>query len=150
MSRTLSESSVVSALADEVCRRLTRRLIATLQKLNNALLSGEDSGLKNTWDEICAQVQFEESYAWDAYDETVRGLAASGVEKLQPHEREAIWLQTTAADDWDCEDESRRRPYPVSNEEIVDYLVDEYVYRDAGNWSNLRIRNYLDRSIRTD
>jgi hypothetical protein len=150
MSRTLSESAVVRALADEVCERLTRKLIATLQRLNNGLLSGEDSGLKNTWDEICAQVQFEESFSWDVYDETVRGLAASDVEKLQSHEREAIWLQTTAADDWDCEDESRRQPYPVSNDEIVDYLVNEYIYSKAGNWSNRRIRNYLDRSSRTD
>ena len=54
MSRTLSETEVVRALAEQVCRRLTRRLIATLQKMNNGLLSGEDSGLKNTWDEIDA------------------------------------------------------------------------------------------------
>ena len=150
MSRTLSEAAVVRALADQICKRLTRRLIATLQKMNNGLLSGEDSGLKNTWDEICAQVQFEESFSWDAYDETVRGLATSDVEKLQPHEREAIWLQTTAADHWDCEDESRRQPYPVSTEEIVDHLVHEYIYSEAGNWSNHRIRIYLDRSSRLD
>jgi hypothetical protein len=42
MSRTLSEAEVVRALADQVCKRLTRRLIAMLQKLNNGLLSGED------------------------------------------------------------------------------------------------------------
>ena len=150
MSRTLSETGVVRALAEQVCRRLTRRLIATLQKMNNGLLSGEDSGLKNTWDEICTQIQFEESFSWDVYDETVRGLAASDVEKLLPHEREAIWLQTNAADDWDCEDESERPPYPVSNDDIVDYLVHEYIYSEAGNWSNQRIRVYLDRSSRTD
>lgn len=150
MSRTLSETGVVCALAEQVCRRLTRRLIATLQKMNNGLLSGEDSGLKNTWDEICTQIQFEESFSWDVYDETVRGLAASDVEKLLPHEREAIWLQTNAADDWGCEDESRRQAYPVTNEEIVEYLVHEYIYSEAGNWSNQRIRVYLDRSSRTD
>jgi hypothetical protein len=91
-----------------------------------------------------------ESFARDVYDETVRGLAASEVEKLLPHKREAIWLQSTAADDWACEDESRRQPYPVSNEEIVEYLVNEYIYSEAGNWSNQRIRSYLDRSSRTD
>lgn len=150
MSRTLSEAAVVRALADQVCRRLTRRMIATLQKLNNGLLSGEDSGLKNAWDEICAQLQFEQAFSWDVYDETVKGLVASDVEKLLPHEREAIWLQTTAAGDWDCEDESRRQPYPVSNEEVVDYVVNEYIYSEAGNWSNQRIRSYLDHISRTD
>jgi hypothetical protein len=114
------------------------------------LLSGEDSGLKNTWDEICAQLQFEESGCWDVYDETVRGLVAYDAEKLLPHEREAIWLQTTAADDWGCEDESERQPYPVSTEEIVDCVVNEYICREAANWSNPRIRSYVDRSGRTD
>ncbi len=150
MSRTLSETSVVGGLADEVCSRLTRKLIGTLQSLNNGLLSGDDSCLKNTCDEICIQVQFQESFYWDVYDETVRRLAASCVENLLPHEREAIWLQTTAADDSFREDELWHHSYPVTNEEIVDYLVDEFVYREAGNWSNRRIRYYLDRAIGTD
>jgi hypothetical protein len=150
MSRTLSEGAVVRELADQICSRLTRRVIATLQKLNNGLLSGEDSGLENTWDEICAQLQFEAAFTWAIYDETVKGLAASDVEKLLPHEREAIWLQTPAADNWDCEDESWRQPYPVSNEEVVEYLVNEYIYSEASNWSNRRIRSYLERSSCSD
>jgi len=70
MSRSLSDAAVVRELAEQICRRLTRRMIATLQKMNNGLLSGDDSGLKNAWDEICAQLQFEESFSWDVYDET--------------------------------------------------------------------------------
>jgi hypothetical protein len=145
MSRSLSDAAVVRELAEQICRRLTRRMIATLQKMNNGLLSGDDSGLKNAWDEICAQLKFEESFSWDVYDETVRGLAASDIERLLPYEREAIWLQTPAADDWDCEDESQRGPYPVANDEIVEYLLNDYVYSEACNWSNRRIRTYLDR-----
>ena len=145
MSRTLSEGAVVRELADQICRRLTRRVIATLQKLNNGLLSGEDSGLENTWDEICAQLQFEAAFTWEAYDQTVKGLPESAVEILPPHEREAIWLQTPAAAHWDCEDESLQS-YPVLNEEIVEYLVNEYIYSEASKWSNRRIRTYLERS----
>ena len=84
MSRSLSDAAVVRELAEQICRRLTRRMIATLQKMNNGLLSGDDSGLKNAWDEICAQLQFEESFSWDVYDETVRGLAASDIERCYP------------------------------------------------------------------
>jgi hypothetical protein len=36
-------------------------------------LSGDDSELKTTWDEICAQVQYEHSIFWETYDEIVRG-----------------------------------------------------------------------------
>lgn len=144
MSRALSESAVVCELAEHICERITRSIIATLQRMNNGLLSGDDSGLENTWDEICVQVQCEASFSWDAYDETVRGLVRADVEKLLPHERDAIWLQTPAADNWDCEDESRRAPYPVVGDDIVEYLITEHVYREAGNWSNRRIRKYLN------
>jgi len=144
MSRTLSESAVVRALAEHVCQRLTRRLIATLQKMSRVLLSGEDSGLRNSWDEICVEVQFEASFSWDAYDETVRRFAKAHVVKLLPHEREAIWLQTPASENWDGEVESQREPYPVLDDDIVEYLVSEYLYSEAGNWSNSRIRQYLE------
>jgi hypothetical protein len=36
------------------------------------------------------------------------------------------------------------------NEEIVEYLVNEYVYSEASNWSNRRIRTYLERSCCRD
>ena len=146
MSRKLSESAVIRAFAAEICQRLTRKMIATLQKMNDGLLSGDSSGLENTWDEICAQVQYELSVYWDAYDQTVRSLAEAEVEKLLPHEREAIWLQTPEAFDWEFEDESRRNSYPVRNDDIVGYLAQEYLYREASKWSNQRIREYLDRA----
>lgn len=143
MSGKFSESAVVRALAKAVCQRITRRMIATLQKMNDGLLSG-DSGLQNTWDEICVQIQYDRSIFWDAYDETVRSLVVSEVEELQTYEREAIWLQTTEGIDWRCKDESRREPYPVWNRDIVEYLLNEHLYNEAGRWSNQRIREYLD------
>jgi hypothetical protein len=145
MSGSFSESVVVQAVAEQVCRRLTRKIISTLQQMNHGLQSGDDSGLKNTWDEICVQVQFEESCLWDAYHETVCGLTGREIEKLLPHEREAVWLQTPAGDEWGCEDESDRQSYPVLNDDIVEYVISEHLYREAANWSNLRIREYLDR-----
>jgi hypothetical protein len=114
MSRTLSESTIVRDLADEVFDRLARRVVATLQRLKNGLLSGDDSGLANIWDEICAQIQYEESWAWDAYDETVKQVAAEQLKKLSAHEREAIWLQTPQGEDWECKNEDDREAYPSS------------------------------------
>src|SRR5438270_11611854 len=104
MRQTLSESGVVEALANQVCKRLTRKVIAALQKMTSDLLSGDDSGLESTWDEICVQVQFEQSFSWDAYDMTVRHLAEAQIAKLQRYEREAIWLQTSEGIDWSYED----------------------------------------------
>lgn len=150
MTRTLSESAVVREFADQLCRRLARRLIARLQKLTEGMQSGDDSCLTNIWEEICVQVQYEESVFWDAYDETVRGLAACDVKPLRPHERDAIWLQTPAADEWSCQDESSRAAYPITTDDIVDYLVTEYIYKEAGDWSNPRIRRHLERATGRD
>jgi hypothetical protein len=143
MSRTLSESAVVAAFAEHVCRRLTHKTITTLQKMEASLLAGNDSGLQNVWDEICAQVQYEASYYWDTYDDTTRVLIEKEVEVLLPHEREALWLQTSEADDWNCKDSSLRDPYPVAGDDIVEFLLQE-LYSRAGYWSNSRIRKYLD------
>lgn len=48
--------------------------------------------------------------------------------------------------DWlhDYSEESDEHP-PVFEEDIVQYIVQEYVYDKAGGWTNERIRAYLDR-----
>ena len=146
MNRKLSESAIVSALAEQACKRLTRRLIAQLQGMDKGLLSGEDSGLQSTWDEICVQMQDEQSIFWDTYEATVQSLLLAPVNELLAYEREAIWLQTQQGSDWDCEEEDEREPYPVNASDIIDYLLNEYVCAEAERWTNARIRAYyLDR-----
>lgn len=141
----MSESTIVREVAQKAARRITRKVIAALQQMTDTL-SGDDSELKTTWDEICAQVQHENSSNWDAYDETVRGIVKAHIARLSKQEKEAIWLQTEAGTDWAYEEEENRESQPVSDEEIMDWLVEERVYAEAANWSNARIRAYLDRS----
>jgi len=150
MSSKFSESAVIRAFAEEICQQLTRKMIADLQKMKDALRSGDGSGLENTWDEICVQIQYEQSIYWDAYDSTVRQMVEAEVEKLSPHEREAIWLQTLEADDWEFDEESEHDHYPVCNDDIVGYVVKERIYHEAGRWNNQRIREYLDRAVLSD
>lgn len=142
MSGVLSESNIVRALAEETAQRITRRARSELQKMNHTL-SGDDSVLKTTWDEICVQVQDERSIYWDAYDRTVRYLLEFYVDELAKHEQEALWLQTEEAWDRNCEESEERAEYPVSNDEIVDYIIREYVYEEAEQWSNARIRTFI-------
>lgn len=129
---------------------MTRKVIADLQRMKSSSLSGEDSGFKNTWDEICVQVQYDQSIYWDAYDLTVRSLLDSYVEHLDDFEREAVWLQTPEGKDWGCGDTIERDPYPVSNDEIVVHIAKSFVYVDAEQWSNSRIRDYIDWANRRD
>jgi hypothetical protein len=150
VTRPLSESAIVRALAEGVCRRITRRVMRLLQGMTDTRLSGDDSGLANVWDEVCVQVQFEQSVYWDVYEQTVTAQVAVEFAKLPPHEREAVWLQSQQGVDWSGEDEDEREPNPVYDPDAVDHIVREFVYAEAGRWSNPQIREYLDRSCSSD
>jgi hypothetical protein len=145
MSEGLSESAIVRAVAEKAARRIARKVIAALQQMKDKL-SGDDSGLKTTWDEICAQVQYEKSFSWDAYDDTVRTIVGAQIATLPKHEREALWLQTTPGIDWDRKEPDDREAHPLCDDDIVKWLIDKYVYAEAANWSNARIRAYIERS----
>jgi len=116
----------------------------------DAKLSGEDSELANPWDEICAQVQHEESIFWDVYQETMQLIVALEVQALQPFERAAIWLQTPQGEDWSCDDDESRESYPICDADIVAYIKSDYVLSEADRWSNSRIRAYINRSSLRD
>ena len=90
----------------------------------NDCLSGDDSGLTNVWEEVCVQVQFEQSVAWDAYLQVIEGLAEGYVADLKKHELDALWLATPAGEDWSCEDEEERGPFNPITDDIVRYVVD--------------------------
>jgi len=149
MSGDLSESAIVRAVAEQAARRVTRKVIAALQRIKDTL-SGDDSELKSTWDEICAQVQYEESFFWETYDTVVRDMLRAYVAELPLYEQQAIWLQTDAGGDWCCEEPEDREAYPVRQDEIVDYLAGQYLYAEAGRWSNSRVRAFIDRSSMRD
>lgn len=95
MTTPLSEFGIIRAVAEQAAARVARKVIRNLQRMHHKL-SGEDTEVRTTWDEICVQVQYEYSYYWDVYDETVRSLLAVYVEKLAEYEREALWLQSDA------------------------------------------------------
>jgi hypothetical protein len=146
MSSTLSESLIVWRLAEVACERISRRTIRALQKMAEGLGSGDDSCLTNAWEEICVQVQGQQSAYWETYEETVRQVLSREVTKLPTYEREAIWLQTREGQDWDAEAEESRDRYPLVEDQIVEYLKDEHIYSAAADWNNERIRKYLEQS----
>lgn len=149
MNKGLSESAIVEAVAVQASRSVTRKVIAHLQGMSH-LLSGDDTELKTTWDEICAQVQDEQSIFWDAYDETVRSVVRACLASLAPHELDALWLQTDRGIDWSCDDEASRELHPVCEDDIVADLTRHHVYKAAEEWSNDRIRAFLQRARTRD
>lgn len=128
---------------------IARKTAGELRKLTNTLALGEDTGLKNTWEEICVQIQYEQSVLWDAYEDTIDAIILAHVEKLEPHEKIAVWLQTTEGIDWQVRCEDKETP-PFSCSDIVEYVRREHLFDLAGKWTNQRIRDYLDNAARRD
>lgn len=139
-----SESRIVAALAKATTDRIVRKVIAQLQRQTEGRQSGDDSGLANVWDEVCVQLQFQESIFWDVYVETVKQFLAGPVDDLADYELAAVWLQTPQGEDWLGEEDGSRDADPVYWGDVVDYLF-EMLCEKAANWSNPRIRTYLDR-----
>jgi len=145
------ENRIVSELAEVVCKRIARQTRMALTKMTDCQLSGEDSPLKNTWEEICVRCQGEESIFGSAYGDTIRSIVREFVQKLQRFEIEAIWLQTDNAfdltdEEYERESSGEKRP-AINESSVVDYIIQNHIYSLAGDWSNKRIREFFERDL---
>ncbi len=107
------------------------------------LLSGQDSGLKTVWDEICVQCQVDRFLDWDAYEMTIHAIIDGTVEKLSHDKQVDLWLLTESGWDWlyDQEDDQTRPDIVLSD--ITD-LLRQRLLEAAGDYSNQRIRAYVE------
>jgi len=149
MARKLSEYRIARDLASSLKNRIVGACIRGLQRMREDLLSGDDSGLANIWDEICVQEQQERSFSWKAYEQTMDALIECRVSELRPYELDALWLLTPQGDDWDCEPDDTRDDYPVVQQDVVAYLTVELLSA-ANNCSNARISRYIDHGYEMD
>ena len=141
-----SEHDILSKFANEIAERITRKCVVEFQKMKDTFSTGDsDSGLANAWDEICVQIQEQESLYWEDYDEMVRLFVASHVEELKLHEKLALWFQTEKSLDRQYEYVEKKGTYfSVDDVYIVQYVIQEYLYSKAAHWSNKRIRAFLE------
>jgi len=118
-------------------------------------LSGDDSNLKNTWEEICVQVRGERSYFWEAYESAMRDAVLCVLLFLDRNVLETLWLHTD--DGWDLrygleaeqEEGLTSRPgygppdIPVNDEAIARDIIANHLLTRACNYSNSRIEEFL-------
>lgn len=144
-----AEEQVVRALALRISSDIARKTAVALRKLTNTLALGDDTGLKNTWEEVCVQIQYEQSVLWDAYEDTIDAIILAHVENLEQYEMIAMWLQTTEGIDWQVDCEDQETP-PFSCRDIVEYVRGVHLFELAGKYTNRRILDYLDNAVRRD
>lgn len=109
------------------------------------LLSGDDSCLKNTWEEICVQVQQEESFFWDAYITTIENVLLSKVSELPQAEKILLWLSTETGFEWQDENENsttEQNAPQIFDDDIVQDLKSDLLSR-AGEFENSRIIRFM-------
>ena len=131
---------IVNKSFDELAKRITRKVIRSLQSIKSTL-SGEDSGLTNTWDEICAQVQGEESFYWNVYEEQVESEIRLRIAELPLKEKCLLWLYTENGEKYYEENSEAEMTYNI--EDIVEHIKLYHILSEAADWSNKRIKDYL-------
>lgn len=138
---------IIRVFAETTCERISKKVIRQLQKMTDEMQSGEDSGLKNVWEEICVQVRFQQSIYWDLYVDVIETFIEGELETVDTNTKQAIWLQTDHGWDWaydyaDYDDEQQQPPF--RDFDIVEHILQSYVLSEADNWTNKRIENYLE------
>lgn len=140
------ENYIVEELAWQIEKVVITHTKRSLRQLKgDSMLSGDDSLLRNVWDEICVQQQGEESFYWSAYQETIDQILLDKVSQLDRASLLALWAQTDDGVDWldvHHADDNGLEKVTVDIDTVVTYLS-EHLLQEATDENNERVQRYL-------
>ena len=137
------DSWIVARLADRSGATVVRRAIRALQQRDNGETHAHWPHLRTLWDEICIQVQGEESDLWSAYLEEVDTYLLDEINWLPRIEKEAMWMQTSEGTDWEFDEDRQSNGPPVFDQDILSFVRPNLLGK-AADWSNPAIRSQQD------
>jgi hypothetical protein len=108
-----------------------------------ATLSGDDSGLRTVWQEICVQVQGARSFYWSAYEETAFAYARGLISELPAPVVRLLSAATREGDDWLDDHGADSEPMVMLVDEAARDLVD-IVMSWAMDARDRAVRRHLD------
>jgi len=111
----------------------------------DVLLSGDDSGLKTLWEEICVQVQGEESFFWNSYEETIHNLTEKAFDEQPAAVKNLIMYIEGLEIDRNENDQE-----PVYSLEAAIQAIKNEVLTIAGDFENSNITRYLELDFEDD
>ena len=137
---------IATAFGETVGKTCARRVMKALRAITELQVSGDDSGLKNTWEEICVQVRDERFFSWSIHEDLMIRMVQGEVEALREHQLHAAWLCTKPGEDWQYTDEEDREEPTTDKDEVVQWIYEAHLIPLADRFTNKRIEAYLDRS----
>ena len=121
--------------------RCVGQIIWQIKRLpKDAMQSGDDSPLKNVWEEWIVQQQGEHSVFYDLYEETFLIICRGVAEKLTSEDREMLWWTTDGALDWEDDE-------PPGTEQQLNELAEELLRRVNEAAANVELCDRLERYI---
>ncbi|MFN8318969.1 MAG: hypothetical protein U0V54_06040 [Saprospiraceae bacterium] len=134
-----SEFELLFDISKYYTKEIAKKVLKKIKQLKDKsmLLSGDDSGLKNVWEEYCVQIQGEESYYIDIYEDIVAASVKEIYTKYPVPVKQAINYMGSIDQSEETEDSYNNDFFGIQETlKEVNYL--------AGNFENKRINNYLN------
>lgn len=130
--------------------QITERVIRHLKHMKDKsmLQSGDDSGLKNVWEEYCVQVQEGESFFWESYQQVISQSIILELNK-QPQPIKRVISYIGGLDMFMVNDEDQEDQLVYCEETAIKGVLDEILNR-ASNYTNTRIEHYQEDRIEFD
>lgn len=127
---------ITNVYLDTLCRKAVRQI----QRLpKEAMLSGDDTILKNVWDEVCVQVQYEEFNGWPFVEEMLRLTCTWLIEESPPHIQRILFYAA-------CLENEIEFDYECDFTEFASEILYDKVIEAASKYTNKRIELYLENS----
>lgn len=135
------DESDLSSIIEVKFDRYVRRIINRIKRLpKECRLSGDDSPLRNVWEEWISQMQGEHSLAFGVYEETIRLICRGVAESLPREEQGLLWMWTDDYLGWEGND----IPY---GDPVIEALEDELYRRVCTAACNVELTPRLERYI---
>lgn len=141
------EKYIARAWALRIREPLIEATISRMERMTGSEMQlGDDSGLLDVWEEVCVQVQGEESMFWSAYVDTIDSILMGRIKMLDRDEQLALWVMTDSG--WDyvydhhADESGSEADIPLDLTEIVDMIRDEIMIK-AADYESPTIDAYL-------
>ncbi len=140
----LTENDCIEQIKNYHTKFIVNKTIRELKKLKDTQLSGDDSGLKNFWEEYAVQLQEEQSFFFDAYVDTIKNFVDAEISK-QPEEIQKL-LDFSENENFDEDDEFENNKFYYARDFAIDKIIED-IDSIAINFENKNITKYLERDL---